>query len=31
MDHGIDQGLIDAVFDASRRFHAQPMAQKMAQ
>lgn len=30
VNHGIDQGLIDAVFNASRRFHALPMEQKMA-
>lgn len=29
-DHGIDPTLIDAVFDAARRFHALPLADKMA-
>jgi len=28
--HGIDPALIDAVFEASRRFHALPLADKMA-
>jgi isopenicillin N synthase-like dioxygenase len=28
--HGIDSGLIAAVFEASRRFHALPLADKMA-
>ena len=28
INHGIDQTLIDAVFEASRRFHAMPMADK---
>ena len=30
VNHGIDPALVDAVFDASRRFHALPMAAKMA-
>ncbi len=28
--HGIDPALVDAVFDASHRFHAQPLKSKMA-
>ena len=28
--HGVSRALIDRVFDASRRFHAQPLAKKMA-
>lgn len=30
VNHGIDQNLIDQVFEASRRFHALPMRDKMA-
>ena len=28
--HGVDSALVDAAFDACRRFHAQPLAAKMA-
>lgn len=27
--HGVDQGLVDAAFDAARRFHAQPLDDKL--
>lgn len=30
VNHGIDPALVDAVFEASRRFHALPMEQKLA-
>jgi len=30
VDHGVDEGLISELFAASRRFHALPMAEKMA-
>ncbi|MEX0368474.1 MAG: isopenicillin N synthase family dioxygenase [Ruegeria sp.] len=29
-DHGVDPALVEGVFDASRRFHALPLAEKMA-
>ena len=27
--HGVDQGLVDAAFDAAKRFHAQPLEEKL--
>jgi len=30
VNHGVDQALVDATFEAARRFHAQPLEDKMA-